>query len=299
MNEILAIPSIRRQLGLLIFLVLCGFVLANLVAVPFFLFSGDASTATGAVAPKSHLSTGMLKIVQTVFTICLFLLPALFFARFVFRGKPLRHLGFRAPANNLFFFLAIITLLLSFPIDEWLGQLNRSIPLTNWMVERQQEADKQIADFLQVSSTSDILVNLFVVALLPAVCEEALFRGALQPIMIRSTRSPWTGILITAFIFSACHLQFQGFLPRMALGILLGAIYWYSGSLWVSIAAHFITNAVQVLALLYYPKYVTQEPYIPIPLAIGSLVLVIVLLMVIRRQSTAKYPPEPYAKEFQ
>jgi uncharacterized protein len=299
MNQNLAIPSTGRQLGLFLLSVLGGIVLAFLASTLIILATGGLSADSSGIKAAQGISTDTLKVLQSIFTISLFLVPAILYSKFTFHDRPLVHLGFIPPAKSFFFLLAILTLLVSFPFDGWLGQLNKGIPLPGWMIDRQRTADKQIIDFLQAGSALGVLVNLFVIALLPAICEEACFRGALQPIMIRSTRSPWAGILITAFIFSACHLQFQGFLPRMALGILLGAIYWYSGSLWVSIAAHFVTNAVQVLVVACYPKYAAEDPFVPLIFALGSLVLVIALLVAMKRQSEAKFPPEPYAKEFQ
>jgi uncharacterized protein len=151
---------------------------------------------------------------------------------------------------------------------------------------------------LKTSSTIGVLVNIFVIALLPAICEEACFRGALQPILIRLFKRPWAGIVLTAVVFSAFHLQFQGFLPRMLLGLLLGAAYWYSGSLLISIVAHFFWNAVQVIAVAFYPKYMTADPTVPFYLAMLSLVIVAALLAVMKRQSKTKYPEDTYAKEF-
>jgi uncharacterized protein len=80
----------------------------------------------------------------------------------------------------------------------------------------------------------------------------------LQRLFIKSTRSPWAGIIITAFFFSFFHFQFFGFIPRFALGILLGAIYWYSGSLWPAIVAHFVYDGVILVLAYMNPKMVTD-----------------------------------------
>lgn len=135
----------------------------------------------------------------------------------------------------------------------------------------------------------DVVINVFIIALLPAIFEEVCFRGVLQRILIQMFKNPWTGIIVTGAFFSAFHMQFQGFLPRMFLGILLGAVYWYSGSLWVSILAHFFTNAVQVIAATYYPKMIEEDPSVPFYWALLSLVIVIGLLTVLRRRSTVSY----------
>jgi membrane protease YdiL (CAAX protease family) len=137
-----------------------------------------------------------------------------------------------------------------------------------------------------VKNSFDILLNLLVVAVIPGIVEEMCFRGVLQRILIQLTKKPWLGIFIAAFIFSFLHFEFQGFLPRLFLGILLGAAYWYSGSLWTSILAHCFFNGIQVLALNWYPTAMNNaNPSIPALAVLISGVIVVILLAVMRRQS--------------
>jgi membrane protease YdiL (CAAX protease family) len=107
--------------------------------------------------------------------------------------------------------------------------------------------------------------------------------------MIHISRKPWVGIILTSIIFSALHFQFQGFLPRVFLGILLGALFWYSGSLWTCILAHFINNAVQVLAVSYSPGLVTKEPSIPFIAALISALAVLAVIWLYKSLSTVTY----------
>ena len=85
----------------------------------------------------------------------------------------------------------------------------------------------------------DLLIMIFLVGMLPAIGEELFFRGILQKLFIQIFKKAWPGIIFTAFLFSAIHMQFMGFFPRMALGIILGALYWYSGSLYAIHAGPF------------------------------------------------------------
>jgi uncharacterized protein len=273
--------SSRGQLGWFLLLVAGGLVVANLLI-------GMVLPSTGALAPghggvdfANPRFLPMFKLLQAISTVVTFLVPAYLFAHFNYGSKPWDKLGFHRPSQNVFFFLAITLLLISMPFDGWLGQVNRAFPLPDWMIQREKEADQEIIAFLKTGSFAGILVNIFLIAVLPAICEEACFRGALQPLLIRITKSPLGGIVLTAIVFSAFHMQFQGFLTRMFLGILLGAVYWYSGSLWVSIAAHFFTNAIQVVAVSYYPKFVTQDPMVPLPAALTSMLLVAGLLILL------------------
>jgi uncharacterized protein len=230
-----------------------------------------------------------LKTVQVLYTILGFLLPALIYALVTFKLKQLYFLGFRPSQKFYFYLVAIVLMLISFPLASWFGELNERIPLAKWMVEAEREATNQMDAFLKTNSSKNTIGNLLIIGLIPAICEEACFRGALQRIFINICKSPWAGIILSAIFFSAFHMEFAGFLPRMFLGILLGALYWYSGSLWVSITAHFFNNASQLILILYYPKMADENPSVPFYAAVGSALIVWGLLLFIQRQSKLSY----------
>ena len=144
-------------------------------------------------------------------------------------------------------------------------------------------------EFLKIRNWYDVYVNIIVIALLPAICEELFFRGALQRVMIHLTKSPVLGIIIAAFLFSALHLQFAGFLPRMFLGIVLGVLYWYSGSLWTCMLAHFVFNGIQVIIVSYAPKYINVNPSPALFAAIVSIIAVSGVLYYYSRQSSVTW----------
>ena len=229
------------------------------------------------------------KLAQAFSTIVIFGIPAFFYAWKTFRVQPLRSLGLRPAEKNVFYALGIMLLLVALPLEGWLGMLNKQIPLPGWMIRMEKDNDQQVVAFLRIHSSFDIVINLFIIAFLPAVFEELCFRGALQRILIDIFKSPWAGIILAGAFFSAFHMQFQGFLPRMMLGILLGAAFWYSGSLWTSIIAHFFFNGIQVIAASYYPKMMTENPSVPVYAGLISLVIIVALLSVMRRQSTVTY----------
>jgi len=97
------------------------------------------------------------------------------------------------------------------------------------------------------TAVSDLLINLLVIAIIPAVGEELLFRGVIQKQFTALTHSKGAAVVLTAILFSALHMQFFGFLPRFALGVLLGYLYVWSGSIWLPVLAHFFNNATAVL----------------------------------------------------
>jgi uncharacterized protein len=114
-----------------------------------------------------------------------------------------------------------------------------------------------------------------------------------QRILIRLFRSPWAGIIVTAIIFSAMHMQFYGFLPRLMLGILLGVIFWYSGSLWVAILAHFLYDAVIIILAYFNPEMLDEKnktEFNNLAMAgMVSLAVVVLLIIWMKKRSTVTY----------
>ncbi len=149
---------------------------------------------------------------------------------------------------------------------QWLGEINRAIEfpaeLTNWIRSKEDEANETVKALLSRHTVKDLLLNLFFIAGLAAVGEELLFRGVVQRIFVRQFGQAWPAIIFSAFLFAALHMQFYGFFPRLALGILLGAIYWYSGSLWVAILAHFVYDAILITLVYFNPAMLNDEPVV-------------------------------------
>lgn len=111
----------------------------------------------------------------------------------------------------------------------------------------------------------DFFFNILVIALLPAIAEELLFRGAVQRSFNRMFNNPHVAIWLAAFIFSAIHVQFFGFFPRMLLGAAFGYIYLWTGSIWYAMFAHFLNNAAAVCQAWY-----DQVHHIPLEQADNS-----------------------------
>jgi len=289
MSNKIRIPSPWSQLSLFIGLAGGALVFFALIASIIYNVTGSGSQVHSGLSMDDARAVDIGKVVQFLFSTMVFGLTGYLYARFTFREKPGYQLGFRAPVRNSFYLLAILLLLFSLPLEEWLGELNRRIPLWHWMISAEQDNDRLVEAFLKVRHPFDPVVNVLIMAAVPAFCEEICFRGALQRIMIRICKQPMAGILISAFLFSFFHFEFEGFLPRMFLGVLLGAAYWYSGSLWVSIVAHFFFNAIQIIAVMYAPGIVSKNPSTPLLFVLLSLVIVVGLLSSMRSRSTASY----------
>jgi uncharacterized protein len=290
MDGHLRVKSPWSQLGIFLGLLgggfIIGYLIMGIVALSFGL--QHAATPGDLDWSRPEVISGM-KIIQALSSIIIFFLPAFVFAVIVYSRKATSFLGLKPAQLKSMYVLAIVIIIVAFPFVFWLGEMNQLIPLPKWVGDLEQEATKQMQQFLKARHIGDVILNVLIIALLPAICEEACFRGALQRIMIHITKNAWIGIIVTSILFSALHLQFQGFLPRMFLGMILGAIYWYSGSLWPSILAHFVNNAIQVIVVSYAPQYIEKNPPIPILLAAFSGLLIWGLLYVLKSTSKVSY----------
>jgi membrane protease YdiL (CAAX protease family) len=136
----------------------------------------------------------------------------------------------------------------SMSLPEWLSGLER------WMQEK-ETALKELTEYITSFDTiPQLLVGMIVIALIPAIGEELVFRGLLQPRVQRFTHNMHAAVWITGFVFSAIHFQFYGLIPRMLLGVLLGYLYVWSGNLWYPIIGHFTNNGFTLLMIYLYKK---------------------------------------------
>jgi membrane protease YdiL (CAAX protease family) len=228
----------------------------------------------------------------------LFAAPSLLYAYFA-DPKPLQFIGLKQPLKNRFWILGIVALLVAIPAVEYIGVLNQKIHLGNetqkWMKGMEEEAAKQIQFMLNKHTPTELALNLIFISLFAGIGEELFFRGILQRLFIRAFKEPWAGIVITAALFSAFHFQFFGFFPRLFLGVLLGAIYWYSGSLWTAILAHFLYDALIIVLVYMNPEMLknADKPMLDMSnmglMAVISLGLTVLVIWQMKKASTASY----------
>lgn len=227
-----------------------------------------------------------LRLFQFVSTLCMFFLPAVALA-YIMNRKPYKWLGFKGSFNTAQLFLVLIIMLVCLPLVGALGELNAIIPipksLENIFKRLENDYEKQVEAVARIRSFGEYLLSLFMIALLPALFEETLFRGGLQRILIDWFKRPMAAIIATSIVFSLVHFSYYGFLPRVALGVVLGLIYYYSGSIWLSIVAHCLNNAVAVTAMYYMslhgkPAKEVLDQKFPIWVGIPVIILLVYLL---------------------
>jgi len=195
----------------------------------------------------------VLKFLQIISSVIIFILPVAVLAFLVSRRR-IEYLQINRIGKISILLLGGIVMFVAAPLINYLQEINSYLQLPQWMhgIEEWMKAseaqdDALTAAFLNHQTFYDLILNLIMIALVAAVAEELFFRGVLQKILIKMTKNVHVGIWLTGAIFSAIHLQFYGFLPRMLMGVYLGYLLVWSGSLWVTIFAHFINNGTAVI----------------------------------------------------
>ncbi|MBR5102345.1 MAG: CPBP family intramembrane metalloprotease [Muribaculaceae bacterium] len=145
--------------------------------------------------------------------------------------------------------------LVSLPAMNYIVYLNEHMALPAWLsgveqwMRETEDAARQTTDFLLGSSSVGmLLVIVLVVGLLTGLCEEFFFRGGILNIMLDSRLGRHAAVWIAALVFSALHMQFFGFVPRLLLGAWFGYLFVWSRSLWLPVIAHALNNTIVVVA---------------------------------------------------
>ena len=223
------------------------------------LLTAIAMILWAVVSGGSH-STTSLKWLQFMQTIATFLLPSIIGAWIWSEDhKPFTWLRLTQTTHWSHYLLAVGIMLCAVPGINFLADLNsrvvlpESLGFIEQILKQQEEAAAALTErFLQADSIGGLLINIGLIAFLPALVEEVSFRGTLQQILAQGKLKGQIHIAIwaTAFIFSAIHMQFYGFVPRMLMGAMFGYIFVWTGTLWVPILMHFTNNGLAVMA--YY-----------------------------------------------
>jgi hypothetical protein len=114
-------------------------------------------------------------------------------------------------------------------------------------MEAQEETSKLRTALLRTDSVAVVVLNVFAMALLPAIGEELFFRGVILRISFQGTKNIHLGVLLSAILFALVHMEFSNFLAILFMGVLLGYLYVYTGSLLVPIGLHFLNNCVYII----------------------------------------------------
>ncbi|WP_183575535.1 CPBP family intramembrane glutamic endopeptidase [Mucilaginibacter sp. X5P1] len=219
-----------------------------------------AITESNLNVPNAIPALWILQLTSTTLPI---LATPVFFA-YVVVPVPQQYLksNFRFPWVLMLLVFAIM--FISSPLIEFLSNINAKMVLPHflqWMRESEDNAEKLTNAMLHMDTIWQMIFDLLFIGLLTAIVEEYLFRGCIQTIIEKWTKNIHVAIWITAILFSAFHMEFFGFLPRMMLGVLFGYFVAWSGSIWTSVWGHFINNGTAVvITYLYQHKEISISP---------------------------------------
>ncbi len=233
------------------------FVLLSIVFVVLMLLGQPMTVLSDPSALTDPKSMGVmtLKVLQIMQSIGLFFVPYLVFRRVI--GGPAYDI---TAVNGRWSMLLVFafTMVAALPLINFLAEWNSNLNLPSflsgveeWMRSTEQDAERLIKTFLTMDTVGELLFNLFLIAFLPAICEEVFFRGMMQPLILRSVKNAHVAIWVTAFLFSFFHMQFLGFFPRFILGAVLGYAAHWSGTLMLPMVGHLLNNGLAVLATWY------------------------------------------------
>ena len=231
------------QLWIFLALVIAGVLFASIIGGIF-----------SFILPQETLSsTWILRTLQFISATSMFLLPAIALA-WLCSSKPSTFLQTKEKPSTSTLRLVFFSMLAIFPVISLTVYLNQQIilpefmaPVENWMRAQENAVENFIKSLLDEVGAAAFIGNIIVMALCAAVTEEFFFRGALQRIIEKWTNNHHKTIWITAILFSAFHLQFYGFIPRMLLGAFFGYLLYWTQSIWIPVFAHFVNNTFAII----------------------------------------------------
>jgi uncharacterized protein len=287
---------------ILLLLLVFGFLLLSLLfgivaLVPFYGTSALSLITSADLANPSVVNA--MKVIQLFNSAGGMMLPAAIFV-WLFTPKDSKSI-FNGSVNVLIIASTLLLALVAQPVVGLANELNSYMILPHWLngteqwMKDMELKSGQITDaFLSTTSIGGLLANILIIAILPALAEEFLFRGALAKLIRDWTRNTHVAVILSSLIFAAIHLQFYGFLPRFLMGVALAYLFFWSGSLWLPILAHFTNNFLSVIVEFLFRKGLigTNAENFGMKnaawLTLASLVLVTALLYYIRKSTSLK-----------
>ena len=194
------------------------------------------------------------------------------------------------------FLLTFLFVIVDSPVVVW----NKSIvfpeflsSFESWAKLKESQLEKLTIYLVSFESFSEYLIGVIAIALIPGFFEEFLFRGIIQKNINLISKNHHLAIWLSALIFSAIHMQFYGFFPRLFMGVLFGYLFYWSGSIFYAVAAHAFNNFFS-LTIWYstqlgffgeeYKLGVNDPPDLPIIVILLSLSLFLIVLYFVRQK---------------
>lgn len=238
-------PSFTISYGRRLVFFLCVSVLCFLIT----------NLLVGLLISLKGATPALIRISAVLQDVLVFILPAVVTSLLITR-LPARFLAIDKGPSLKFALLSVATLIVAMPWMNWLIAWNESISLPDglsgveqWMRDAETRAGAAVSVLLGDGSVATFILSILIIGILAGLSEEIFFRGALQRLLASGGIGGQTAIWIAAFIFSATHLQFYGFFPRLLLGAYFGYLLYWTGSLWIPIIVHITNNVLYIISL--------------------------------------------------
>ncbi len=246
------------------------------------------------------LTDPQLKTIQLFQTLGFFLLPGIFL-HWLFSSPHKEYFGTSVRIKPALIAWTTLTIVLAMPFINWVVYINDAIQMPGFLKDvgdTLHGADKQYEEItdrlLSAGNVSGLVFNIVLIAVLPAIGEEFMFRGVFQGIFSEITKGKHLPVIFTAILFSVFHGQFHGFIARFLLGAFLGYLFIWGKTIWLPVLAHFLYNTINIL--LYYfmdtgnidsGTELLNKSFSPVTIG-ASFLLMLVSLMLIRRTVQVK-----------
>jgi uncharacterized protein len=246
--------NIWSKLFISLAIILLSFLMAQvLVSVLISLAPTEISQNIHTANPEdlSSAQISFLKVLQFIAAIFTFLLPAIVIA-LIFSRNIGETLFLKQKSSFWVYLLSSLVLISSIPwmnmVIEWNAEINLPFSLEVVFKALEEAAMRSTEIMLQGDGFSTLLINILLLALVPALGEEIFFRGLIQGMIYKYSRNKHLAVIVAAFLFSAIHFQFYGFVPRMLLGAFFGYLVICTNSIWPAVWAHFLNNSMAVVS---------------------------------------------------
>ena len=282
-------PLYQLLVSLLIVLVVGILLFTIFLVAGILIFDADLGSLEIPPSHPTQKETAFLRYILISQQVSLFIVPAIII---LVKLNPVRQFSLKdikMPSIKEVLFVIVLAFCI-FPITGFTGELNSGMHLPDslagveqWMIEKEDYASR-LEDLFMAPDTFWVMIfNVLMIAVIPAVGEELIFRGVFQKILTKLFKSGHLAIWVTAFVFSTIHFQFFGFIPRFILGLIFGYLFFWGGTLWLPVISHFVNNAVPTIAA-YIQGWDNYNTFQDIPfwkLIIGLLVPVLISIMIL------------------
>ncbi len=288
-------------LGVALFVLLITVFVGSLLAIPF--VSKGMFELFESLNVNDPDDINLVKYLQVISHLGMFIIPS-FLLAWLFGPGVTKYLYLDRMPNVRVLIVSALLIFAAVPFINYILELNENMrfpdimkPVEDLMRQYEENAERTTKAFLSVETIEGLLFNLFMVAVIPAIGEELMFRGVLMRIFKRWTGNTHGAVWITAIIFSLIHVQFFGFFPRMILGLLFGYLVVWTGSLWPAMIAHFVNNAAAVTFFFLFQHRFSDGTYENLGkgneglvFALISLVVTIAIMWWVRKTSKTTSP---------